>query len=437
MTGKPSLLQKIYEMMIESQHWPSGAMQSYQRSQLVQLLRHARDQAPFYRQRLDPVLMQNGEIDWSRWNEIPIVTRVDLRDRHDEMLASALPPGHGPAKEFRTSGSTGVPIRVLTTSIASTANRAAMLRFLVNQNMDMSAPSATIETHEPGGASTTVPFRERKWGASWISGQPPAKLLKINRAIPDAEKLALLREHGVKLLYEITNNAELLARTNAEQTHPAKLDILLCIGQGVSPALRGLVAESFGARAISLYSSKEAGVIGCQCRHAHSFHMSSELGLVEILDADGRPCAEGQSGRVVVTPFFSTALPLIRYDQGDTAAWRHSCGCGHPSPVIESIGGRSDDVLHLPDGPRNVGTLLIDMMEIDQFALAVQIAQISMLKIELRYVPKIAGIVPPVEAINSLLRARLHPSLEVSLQPMETLPLNSGGKQQRVIRLFS
>ena len=48
-----------------------------------------------------------------------------------------------------------------------------------------------------------------------------------------------------------------------------------------------------------------------------TLHVNAESVLVEVVDDAGRPVAPGQSGRVVVTPFGSTPMPLIRYDQGD------------------------------------------------------------------------------------------------------------------------
>ena len=124
------LQQKILDMLMESQFWPPERMLEFQRSQLAQLLRHARENVPFYRNRLDPVFKSNGEIDWDRWLQIPIVTRADLRDRRSELLAAKLPPGHGPTKTFTTSGSSGIPVSIEATRLWGHANRAANRRFL-------------------------------------------------------------------------------------------------------------------------------------------------------------------------------------------------------------------------------------------------------------------------------------------------------------------
>ena len=125
MDSTPPLRQRIYEMLMESQYWPPEQMLEFQRSQLAQLLRHAKATVPFYKTRLDPVFSENGNIDWNRWHEIPILTRADLRTRRTELLAQELPPGHGPTRDFSTSGSSGVPITVTATSIASVKRSAA------------------------------------------------------------------------------------------------------------------------------------------------------------------------------------------------------------------------------------------------------------------------------------------------------------------------
>jgi phenylacetate-CoA ligase len=434
MTGEPTMLQKIYYMMEESQYWPPEQMRDFQRSQLVQLLRHARHHVPFYRERLDPVFRSNGDIDWSRWNEIPIVTRDDLRDRHDEMLADVMPPGHGPAKEFKTSGSTGTPLRVMATAIASAANQAAMLRFFMQQGV-LGCVSATLTHIAPEGSSERKPYDVRSEPNWLLGGNVMRTNVGISRDLANEDKLDLLRERGVKFLIDVTNNAEVLARTNLKRAEPVRLDAVLGIGQGTTPEQRKLFAASFGARSISQYSSKEGGTMACQCSDSDRFHISSEILLLEILDERGLPCPPGARGRVVITPFFTTALPLIRYDQGDTAMFGAPCGCGSALPVMEGIGGRSDDLLELPNGLWNVGSAFIDALGITDFALGIQFAQKGPLDIELRYVP-IAGKPVPETHITSMMRERFHPGINVSFSALESLPCNLGGKQQRVVRLF-
>ena len=78
MSTDGGLQRQFYEMLMESQWWSADELRNYQRSQLSQLLRHAKKNVPFYEHRLDAVVKPNGDIDWDRWGEIPIVRRQDL-----------------------------------------------------------------------------------------------------------------------------------------------------------------------------------------------------------------------------------------------------------------------------------------------------------------------------------------------------------------------
>src|SRR6185437_14455955 len=112
------LLKQFYDLLMESQYWSSQQMRTYQERQLGHLLRHARANSPFYANRLDKVFRQDGSIDFSRWREIPIVKRQNLVNHRESMLASNVPPHHGLAADYETSGSTGVPVKVRSNGIA-------------------------------------------------------------------------------------------------------------------------------------------------------------------------------------------------------------------------------------------------------------------------------------------------------------------------------
>src|SRR5258706_1762758 len=115
-------------MLMESQHWPPDQMLACQRGQLTQLLSHTKANVPFYKSRLDPVFKKNGDIDWNRWNELPILTRTDFKENGAAMMAKVLPQGHGPSYESVSSGTTGSPITIHSTYLMFAAGTAAFAR---------------------------------------------------------------------------------------------------------------------------------------------------------------------------------------------------------------------------------------------------------------------------------------------------------------------
>lgn len=111
MEADPSLQQKFYEMLMDSQWWSAQAIRDHQFGQLGQLLRHARLNVPFYADRLDPVVDSAGGVDFDRWTDIPVMTRQDLQQHRDAMQALAVLPGHGETAVFRSSRSSGIGVR--------------------------------------------------------------------------------------------------------------------------------------------------------------------------------------------------------------------------------------------------------------------------------------------------------------------------------------
>ena len=120
------LLRAFYDQLMESQYWPAERMLAYQHEQLGHLLTHARANSPFYATRLDAVFRPDGTIDFGRWNEIPILKRSDLVEHRESMLAANVPPHHGRAEDYKTSGSTGVPITVRANGIAAAISAIAL-----------------------------------------------------------------------------------------------------------------------------------------------------------------------------------------------------------------------------------------------------------------------------------------------------------------------
>ena len=65
---------------------------------------------------------------------------------------------------------------------------------------------------------------------------------------------------------------------------------------------------------------------------------------VEVLRPDGSPARAGEVGMVVVTDLVNRAMPIIRYQVGDTAALASGqCRCGRGLPLLDSIAGRVAD----------------------------------------------------------------------------------------------
>ena len=427
------LRQRIYEMLMKSQFWPPEQMLAYQRSQLAQLLRHAKATVPFYKTRLDVVFKKNGEIDWNRWHEIPIVTRADVRDRREQMLTTALPPGHGPTKTFNSSGSSGIPIAMEVTQVWAYANQAAMQRFCKIEGIVPAAPRASLASSAKDPKLLGVEYYFKQKAGRFSDTDNRAREIVLNRNLAEGRKLDILEAEGVTYLSDFPNNIEVLAGASLARKNPVRLETIMCFGQGLTVEQRTLFRTSFGARSVSVYSSAEGGLMGFQCGDSLHYHLNPEIVLVEILDSNGGVCAPGEQGRVVITPFFNTALPLVRYEQGDGAELLSPCACKSSLPVIGNISGRQDHFMRFPEGNRSAAGLGQNFLHEKLNAIAYQLAQVETYKLELRYVPADVNKQIDPQPIVAHFRELIHPKLDVVLKPVAQVPLNPGGKHQRIV----
>jgi phenylacetate-CoA ligase len=198
----------------------------------------------------------------------------------------------------------------------------------------------------------------------------------------------------------------------------------------------------FGVPVWDMYSCQEAGYLASQCPTRFGYHVHAENVLLEVVDAEGRPCGPGQVGQVLITTLLNYANPLIRYAIGDEAVAGAPCACGRGLPVLEQVLGKERPLFRLPAGRvKNTSTLASSISKIagvQQF----QFEQRAPDDIVLRLVPsatwgresvaEVAGVVGQFfesrVRLNIEMCARIPPTPAGKLQsfvPMAADPVNS------------
>jgi phenylacetate-CoA ligase len=401
-------------------------MQAYQREQLEQLLRHARQNVPFYEDRLDVVFRPDRSIDWNRWGEIPILKRQELADHREEMLAHIVPAGHGEARDYTTSGSSGLPVTVRANSIAALANRAAELRALSWHGIDYAKNLCTF-TPAKGEAMWPDGRRLGPWGPSWVTGTSAGRHLQINTYETSSHILDFLKQSEAEYLVASPMIAYALALEAERLGSKIALEKMLYQGAAEPPAARDARLRVFGASALSRYASKESNGIGHTCPTGPHYHVHAENILVEVLDESDQPCAPGQTGRIVATPFLSTHQPIIRYELGDLVTVGQACNCGRTLPVLQEVSGRVNHVFRFPDGSTSYRRLPQSMRQQLKCGMW-QVAQVAPLEIELRYEPLNWDEIGDEASVVEFLRMINHPDVKVSVKRVQAIPLTAAGK---------
>lgn len=341
------------EYQLEQSQWlPPEALRRLQFGQLAGVLRHAAATVPYYKTRFaDSGIDAGAPLDGDSWTRIPLLTRRDLQASGDALKSSATPKAHGKIHQMSTSGSTGMPVTTLGTELTRILWLGFTLRDQLWQGFDFTKSLAAIRHVDGAAAKYPEGARHPGWGPSTdpVFETGPSRLLSI--ATPVEQQMEWLMRHDPA--YLITYPSNLMALLMHSKARGLRLPSLRCIetlSEILHPEVRAACRDVWGVKIADMYSSQEVGYIALQCPESEHYHVQSENVLVEILDDAGRPCAPGETGRIVVTTLHNYAMPLIRYEIGDLAVAGAPCACGRGLPVITRILGRVRNMLTLPSG---------------------------------------------------------------------------------------
>jgi phenylacetate-CoA ligase len=109
---------------------------------------------------------------------------------------------------------------------------------------------------------------------------------------------------------------------------------------------RQVIEGAFQCNVRNQYCASEGAPFVVECPSG-SLHLDLSTGVAEVLDENGRPSNEGE---MIVTPFFATGTPIIRYRIGDriSISAKRKCACGWDTPIVNAIEGRTADYIEVP-----------------------------------------------------------------------------------------
>lgn len=417
----------------QSQWWSEEKLRQYQYEQLKPLLRHCINYVPYYNETLKN-LFSSDEVTEEEWLSIPLLTRDEVQKNGVQLLATAMPPGHGKLSKQFTSGSTGKPIETFGTDITGFFWNVFNLRDHAWHKRNLDSKLAVIRRTPSEEAKSPHGFRAKNWGRSTQGVIETGPVAMISIFTPISEQVEwLINQQPNCLLTNPSVLQDLALYFQREEIELPSLQEVRTIAEALPDGLRELCKEVWGAKLVDIYTSVELGYIAIQCpRHDH-YHVQSEGNLVEILDENNKPCAPGEVGRVVVTNLHNYATPLIRYEIGDYAEAGAPCDCGRGLPVIRQIKGRYRSMLTLPSGERIYPVLgvveLNKIAPIQQF----QAIQRTLNDIEVKLVLPRPIRKQEKESLTKFFHEILRHPFNIKIEQVDSIPRSAGGKYEEFI----
>jgi phenylacetate-CoA ligase len=193
---------------------------------------------------------------------------------------------------------------------------------------------------------------------------------------------------------------------------------------------RRLIEEMLGVLPIDVYGTWETGNIAYQCERRQGHHVAIDCVVLEVLADDGNPARRGEAGRLVCTMLDNDAMPLIRYDLRDIAAYTtEPCACGRSFPLLKVITGRANDQLRLAGGrTMSPEGLLARFDTLSACIREYQVIQDALERFRVIVVPGLQFNDSTPGRIRAIFEA-WRPSLEVTIEVVDHIPREPSGKR--------
>jgi phenylacetate-CoA ligase len=425
-------IQQFYEALLKSDTYSAKNLTLFQDNVLKDLLPFVAKHVPFYRERLAPVLRNDGSFNPENWTKLPILTAAELRDNREAFRPAELPAQHGSAARYVSSGSTGRPTAFYRSALSEAGQNAAQYRHYRAFKLDPQKSMAMIRAFDRTLArSRPLPADRSRipWVAEWYAGGPAGYVQSLTVFTPVARQVEWLRGLGQIYLNTFPSNALAIARYVARNPKmKPQLLAILTAGEPLTEEIRRQCAEHLGCSCIDLYSNAECGLIACDCPMYNVMHMQSELCRAEILDRNSKPAPTGAWGRLIVTPLYNFAMPLIRYDTGDLVRAAPPCSCGRNHLAIERGTGRPSNMFHLPRKKWFRPELDTAIMEELLGNSRWQLVQTSASAFKFNYAPKNPLVLVDKSRLRGILKKALGAGVSIEIKPVAALGPSASGK---------
>jgi len=285
--------------------------------------------------------------------QLPVLERQAVRQHEMDFVDDRLDPRR--LYKDKTSGSTGTSLTVYWARGSLRRLQAALEGRVRNvAGVSRTIPRAMLGGRPivPGGTRRPPYWRyNRFWKQLYLSSY------HVSRETAPLY-VAALRKSGVQWITGYGSAIAALAEGALEAgVPPLPMRCVVVSGDTLQPGMRRSIEEFFQCRCYDSYGQVEGVSMAMECAEGR-LHLVPEVGMVEVVRDDGRPCAPGEVGEMLATGLLNEGMPFVRYRTGDFAAYDvdQSCRCASMHPIIARLEGRVDDYLVTADG-RRIGRL--------------------------------------------------------------------------------
>ncbi|WP_288447851.1 AMP-binding protein [uncultured Chryseobacterium sp.] len=352
----------------------------FQEEKLHELLTYLKAHSPFYQKLFKENNITIEDIrTLEDLQQIPTTTKNDLQQYNHDFFC--IPPDKI-VDYSTTSGTLGDPVTfgLSDSDLERLAyNEAISFACAGIQKGDVVQMITTIDKRFMAGLAYFLGLR--KMGAS---------VVRMGPGIPELQWDSIFR---YKPKYLITVPSFLLKMIDYAEKHGldyknSSVYGAVCIGESIKNQdftdniLSQKIKEKWDIKLFSTYASTEMSTAFTECEFQIGGHHHPELIITEILDDEGNPVKEGESGELTITTLGVEAIPLLRFKTGDLVkAHYEACQCGRNTMRLGPVVGRKQQMIKYKGTtlyPPAMNDILNDFNNIVCYQIVIQANEIGL-----------------------------------------------------------
>jgi len=335
----PKNVKKSLTFLLSSQFWELVEINNYQLKKIQSLIKHAYEYIPYYRRIFQQKKITPDRItNLDAFKKIPILTKKDIQQFQNDML-----PNNFDRRSLSvnsTGGSTGMPLNFYQDESYLQWSDAARLRAW---KFTVGATEKDLEAVFWGAyrdIGSTITLKKMLYYVLREGILPlntfdlDEKILNTYLSYYNFFSPPIVRGYASSLYYIARYIENKSIKVKKPQAIISSTEIL-------HTRMRQTIERVFECKVFDSYGCREVSQIATECSEHNGLHIVFENQYVEL---------DGQD--ILITNLNNFIMPFIRYKVGDLAVAINTspCPCGRFSPRIESLIGRDNDNIELPNG---------------------------------------------------------------------------------------
>lgn len=297
-----------------------------------------KDHSPFYAKKFEGIDLSDVQTQ-ADFEALPFSEKADLRDAYPLGLAAV--PESEIVRIHSSSGTTGTPV---------------IIPYTQQDVIDWAVQFARC--YEMAGITKDDRIQITPGYGLWTAGigfQLGAERLGA-MAVPMGpgntdKQIRFMKDMQSTVLCATSSYALLLAEEIAKRGVRDELNLKRAVigSERWGHKMRQRIANELGVKIYDIYGLTEVygPGIGVSCDYECGMHVWDDYCYFEIVDPKtGKVLPDGEIGELVITTLRKEGAPLVRYRTHDLSRIiPGECECGSPFPRIDTLIGRTDDMV--------------------------------------------------------------------------------------------